>query len=155
MVYDITPPVLDTTTSPTVTVVTSVPTTTLDRVLVQLVFDNVRVTDNQYGQREGLAAGAFFWGVYLATSPTPNPDPNTLRWVAVPVLSPGAHFAVQWSLFSGLDYGPALDKAGTYYVFARFLDGAGNPSSASLRTAKLTLASGYRLPTARAALVLR
>lgn len=114
-----------------------------------LTFNNISVTDNLYGQNgENLPPGQQFWGVWVANSRSPNgiDDPN-LRWYPVRVASPAASFSIQWNLFSGLEYGPDGTKSGTYYVFVRFLDGAGNPSERYLST-EVTLDPGYELPKA-------
>jgi hypothetical protein len=67
----------------------------------------------------------------------------------VRVATPNSSFSVRWSLFSGLGYTSDLaNKPGDYYVFVRFLDGAGNPSSGSLKL-KVTLEPGYTLPSQR------
>ncbi len=43
--------------------------------------------------------------------------------------------------------GPDRNKPGDYFVYVRFLDGAGNPSSTALPVVKVTLAPGYTIPT--------
>jgi hypothetical protein len=112
-----------------------------------LTFSNISVTDNLYGQQgENLPAGRQFWGVWVANSRTDvsADDPN-LRWYPVRVPVPAASFSIVWNLFSGLDYGPRLDRPGDYFVYVRFLDGAGNPSAGFLKT-RLTLDPGYTVP---------
>lgn len=113
----------------------------------KLTFSNISVNDNLYGQfGENLPAGRQFWGVLMANSPTDvGVDSPTLRWYPVPVASPAATFTVDWNLFRGLNYGPALDKPGTYTVYVRFLDGAGNASLNAIKTT-VTLAPGYGVP---------
>ena len=140
--YDTTPPVLDMTKSPDV----SSPSTT-DSPVVTLNFSKIHVADNLYGPNEGLNNDAEFWGVWLASSRTANPNPATLKWSAAPVPQPGPDFSVTYSLFSGLNYGPVYDKAGDYYVFAKVLDGAGNASTSMIGTGKITLTSPYDIPT--------
>ncbi|EFO80858.1 hypothetical protein OSCT_1280 [Oscillochloris trichoides DG-6] len=87
-------------------------------ILTALNFSNVLVTDDYPGRH--------FWGVWLANSRTNNPTNTALVWY--PVEAPGTtnSFTIQnWSLLGGLK---ASDiSTGTYYVFARMLDGAGNP----------------------------
>jgi hypothetical protein len=61
------------------------------------------------------------------------------------VSTPATQFSLEWSLFSGLDYGTTLDKAGNYRVLVRFLDGAGNATQNMISTT-LTLDSGYIMP---------
>ncbi|HJZ49615.1 MAG TPA: hypothetical protein VKE41_20700 [Roseiflexaceae bacterium] len=125
---------------------------TANSVVRTLTFQSISVNDNLYGQSgENLPAGKQFWGVAIAntTSPTVTVDDSSLQWYPVRVATPGSSFSLQWNLFSGLGYTSDLaNKPGDYYVFVRFLDGAGNPSSASLKT-KVTLDAGYTLPTER------
>jgi hypothetical protein len=119
-------------------------------ILRTLSFSGVSVNDTLYGQFENLPAGQQFWGIWLANvnlTATPNitPDSPGLNWFPVPVGVPSAQFSMQWSLFSGLGYGPTQGHAGSYRVLVRFLDGAGNPSQGVLSTT-LTLDSGYTTP---------
>jgi hypothetical protein len=119
-------------------------------ILRTLNFSGVSVDDTLYGQYESLPAGQQFWGVWLANvnlTATPNitPDSPGLNWFPVPVGAPSAQFSLQWSLFSGLDYGPTQGHEGSYRVLVRFLDGAGNPTQGVLSTT-LTLDSGYTTP---------
>lgn len=125
-------------------------------ILRTLTFSNISVTDNQYGQHgENLPAGKQFWGVWLANSRQDNDAGNpNLQWFPVPVPVPDVSFSVQWNLFNGLGYGPDPNRAGDYYVYARFLDGAGNPSEGFLK-AHLTLDPGYQLPMVQLPLVVR
>jgi hypothetical protein len=116
-----------------------------------LTFKNISVTDNLFGQKESLPAGKQFWGVYIAntTVPTVTVDDPSLKWAAVHVPVPNDTFSVQWDLFSGLGYtGDLTTKSGDYYVFVRFLDGAGNPSVDAIKL-KVTLEAGYSIPTQR------
>jgi hypothetical protein len=117
-------------------------------IIRKLTFSNISVDDNLYGKRENLAAGAQFWGVWIANSTTDvAADSATLIWYPVRVPSPGSTFSVQWDLFSGLGFTSDLrNKSGTYYVYVRFLDGAGNPSQLALKTT-VTLDAGYTIPT--------
>jgi hypothetical protein len=116
-------------------------------ILTMLTFDNIEVHDNLFGPREGLAGNAEFWGVYVANSRQSNPTLNTLEWTAVPVDQQGTDFSVRWSLFAGL---PGASRTpGDYYVFVRFVDGAGNVSSEQevLQTQKITLEQNFSVPT--------
>ncbi|MBO9373590.1 MAG: exo-alpha-sialidase, partial [Chloroflexus sp.] len=73
--------------------------------------------------------GRGFWGVWLANSRTPVADPaNDPNLVWFPVEAPGDSnsFTITWSLASGLTEDQLTP--GPYYVYARILDGAGNPS---------------------------
>jgi hypothetical protein len=123
-------------------------------VLRTLSFQGINVTDNLYGQQANLpqlADGKQFWGVWLAnsTSSTATADDPNLHWYPVRVPNPDSSFTVEWNLFSGLGYTADLrNKPGTYYVFVRFLDGAGNPSTRSLKVTA-TLTDGYAIPTQR------
>ena len=86
-----------------------------------------------------------FWGVWIANSPTDvAADSPQLNWAPIAVPSPGPTFTVDWSLFSGLDT-PADRRAGVYFVYVRFLDGAGNASAAVLKT-QITLSSPFTMP---------
>ncbi|GAB4115698.1 MAG: sialidase family protein [Roseiflexaceae bacterium] len=115
-------------------------------------FSGVNVTDNLY--RSG-SPGTQFWGVWVANGPRNdlNPDPNDLLWVPVEVADPAASFSFSWNLFNN-GPGPATDQQGQYVVFVKFLDGAGNPSTATFSTT-VTLDAGYSLPTQRLPLVLK
>ncbi|MFL5801745.1 MAG: sialidase family protein [Roseiflexaceae bacterium] len=119
-------------------------------ILRTLSFSGINVNDTLYGQYESLPAGKQFWGVWIANvhlTATPNitPDSPGLNWFPLSVASPDAQFSVQWSLFTGLDYGATQGHEGNYNVFVRFLDGAGNPTQGVISTT-LTLDSGYTLP---------
>ncbi len=90
--------------------------------LQTLQFTNINVSDETY-------PGRGFWGVWIANSRTQLNDPldADLTWVPLRVDGTSPTFALEgWSLASGL---PANQvTAGTYYVYVRFLDGAGNAS---------------------------
>jgi len=127
-VYDTTAPTLSST-GPGVFSLGTTPST----LLVRLNFNGVQVSDNLYP-----APG--YWGIWVANSRTPVADPLTsdsLFWVPVETPGAGGQFSVpSWSLASGL---PASQVTpGDYYVYVRFLDGAGNPSAAYL-SAQTTL----------------
>lgn len=112
--------------------VTPLQNTTL---IADLAFSNVSVTDDRY-DREGRQ----FWGVWVANSRTPVSDPqNDANLFWVPLEAPGnaTSFTIEgWSLATGLL--PNQVTAGEYYVYVRFLDGAGNPTEGHL-TQSLTL----------------
>ena len=124
-------------------------------VIGTLSFSNTFVTDNVYGQLEGLPAGKQFWGVWVANyyagpagqagAPLNADDPR-LIYSPVQVVTPNAAFSLRWNVFNGLNQGPALNKDGVYYIYIRFLDGAGNPSKEHLRL-QTTLAPGYNVPS--------
>lgn len=108
--------------------------------LQDLTFTDVKVSDAQYSQvrSRGFAA------VWLAVSRTPLADPAgaDLEWALVPVPGNSSTFTVEdFSLATGL--APSQTTAGTYYVYARFVDGAGNPSDGALT---LTLTSSATAP---------
>lgn len=109
-----------------------------------LTFSDTNVTDNLYRPNN---PGTQFWGVWVANGPrnVANPDPAALSWFPVPVDQPAAAFSVKWNLFNA-GPGPKLDQEGSYTVFVRFLDGAGNPSTRIVSTT-LQLDAGYSLPT--------
>ncbi|WP_129629801.1 hypothetical protein [Candidatus Oscillochloris fontis] len=101
-------------------------------IMTTLNFSNILINDDYPGRH--------FWGVWLANSRTNNPTNTALVWY--PIEAPGTtnSFTIQnWSLLSGLK---ASDiSTGTYYVFARVLDGAGNPvpeSAIMVATVNLT-----------------
>jgi hypothetical protein len=124
-------------------------------IIRSLSFQNITVTDNLYGQQPNLpqlAAGKQFWGVWIAntTSLTITADDQSLNWYPVRVPTPDSSFTVKWNLFTGLGFTTDLrNKPGDYYVFVRFLDGAGNASTGSLPRLKVTLEAGYDIPTMR------
>jgi hypothetical protein len=104
-------------------------------VLSTLTVSNATVTDNLYP-----APG--FWGIWVANSRTQVSSPLTdenLVWT--PLETPGTtgSFTIDgWSLVTGIP--EAQRTAGEYFVYVRFLDGAGNPSDAFL-TDSVTLAA--------------
>lgn len=125
LVFDETPPQLDAA-DPGALSATADPSADL---LQDLTFSDIKVSDAQYSQTRSRG----FWGVWLAVSRTPvaNPAAADLEWVMVGVPGNSTTFTVQdFSLASGL--APSQVTAGTYYVYARFLDGAGNPSDEAL-----------------------
>lgn len=122
-----------------------------------LQFNGISVTDNLYGKVAGiqpqLADGKQFWGVWVANSRTAINDPvidaegTFLQWTPIYISNPGSSFSIPWSVFAGLNYNPLdASKTGDYYVYVRFLDGAGNGSREFLST-KVTLTSGFSVPT--------
>jgi hypothetical protein len=119
--FDDEDPVLSTTAPGTITI-------TLDpqaTILADLSFSNINVTDLVYDK-----SGRKFWGVWLAVSRTAtNPDTDsTLVWT--PLAAPGTSnsFTIEnFSLATGLPAGSLTP--GDYFVYARFLDGAGNSTT--------------------------
>jgi hypothetical protein len=127
-----------------------------------LSFKNISVDDNLYGQQANLppqlSPGKQFWGVWIAntTSPTITVDDPSLNWYPVRVPTPNSSFTVTWDLFSGLGITTDMrNRPGDYYVFVRFLDGAGNASTRSLSKVKVTLTAGYDIPTQRLPVLIR
>ena len=106
------------------------------------------MSDNLYGQQgEGLPSGRQFWGVWIANSRTPTAPTDPARWSPVEVPTHASDFTIDWSLFGGL--GNQANPAVDYYVFVRFLDGAGNPTREAdiIETGMITLESGFTRPT--------
>lgn len=133
--YDPTPPTLVTTGTLEVNV-----HATRGAILANLNVAGNEVTDNMY-------PGRGFWGVWVANSRTPVADPatdTTLAWQALPISGTASNFTLaNWSLIGGLPL--AQQTPGDYYVYLRFLDGAGNPTAGYLSN-KVTL-TAITLPT--------
>lgn len=110
-----------------------------------LSFSGVDVTDAIYQSITNKP----FWGVWVAASKTQysegdtNTDSSPLRWTPIQVASPSASFSIDFSLASGQGGTSLADYAGTYYVYVKFLDGAGNPSTKTLISDPITLTTGY------------
>ncbi|MDW8402686.1 exo-alpha-sialidase [Chloroflexus sp.] len=142
LTYDVTPPVLNSG-DVQVQAISGAPT-----IVVQLQFNSLSVTDNLY-------PGRGFWGVWLANSRSPVANPASdpgLVWTPVEAPGSGTSFSLIWSLASGLP--DAQVTAGTYYVYARVLDGAGNPSATALPVATITI-DQVTLPTVFVPLLVR
>lgn len=135
-IYDVEAPVLTNAASAGLTV-TSSPNATL---ITRLDIANATVTDNAY-------PGRGFWGVWVANSRTPVADPAndpSLFWLPLEAPGTGNSFSITgWSLASGLR--PDQITSGTYHVYVRFLDGAGNPTSGFL-TASVNLTGAPTAP---------
>jgi hypothetical protein len=138
----------------------SVISDSVNSIIRSLSFQGISVNDNLYGKQPNLPqlpAGKQFWGVWLAntTSPSITVDDASLNWYPVRVSEPNSSFTVKWDLFSGLNFTTDLrNKPGDYYVFVRFLDGAGNASTGSLKV-KVTLTAGYDIPSVRLPMLAR
>jgi hypothetical protein len=142
LIFDSDFPKLTTSANPMVTLPLS--TTSI---IVPLSFENINVNDTTYGDAENLNPGRQFWGVWIANSRTPTPPPtDSPSWSPVEVPTHASDFTIDWSLFGGL--GNQANPAGDYYVFVRFLDGAGNPTREAdiIETGKITLESGFTRP---------
>lgn len=113
-------------------------------VLQDLTFTNINVRDDTYRPTGDPDPNRRWWGVWLANAVEPVDDPiNQLEWdvlaappsVAVPNGAGGTNYQVtvqDWSLTYGID--PSQRIPGEdYFVYVRFLDGAGNPTERVLR----------------------
>jgi len=132
----------------------SVTAANTNSVLRTFSFQGITVTDNLYGQQANLpqlAAGKQFWGVWMANATSDvGADSAALNWYPVRVGAPNNSFTVTWPILAGLNfsYTELRNKPGTYFVYVRFLDGAGNASVASIKTTAI-LTAGYDVPTVR------
>jgi hypothetical protein len=95
-------------------------------VLQNLSFENITVSDSQYPDE--------FWGVWIANAPEAVSDPLNspeLEWTVVEVPASdrnGSSFVLEdWSLATGLE-SSELQSNEDYFIYVRFLDGAGNPT---------------------------
>ncbi len=117
-------------------------------ILVNLEFVELSVTDNLY-------PGRGFWGVWIANSREPVDDPINdpeLVWTPVPVFGDSNSFTLTWSVVTGL---PETQRTpGIYYIYARVLDGAGNPSAAALPVTVVVI-DELTYPTVRVPLIAR
>ncbi len=120
-----------------------------------------------------------FWGLWIAVEylgkgadaesqypPLPNGGLtfDNLRWQPVEVPNAVAGARVRFNLFDGVlnrtassptnGFGLDLTKDGTYRVYVKALDGAGNASTATYSTT-LRLDPGYELPTIRLPVIRR
>lgn len=79
--------------------------------------------------------GRGFWGVWVANSRTSLTDAatnGTLQWTPIQAPGTGTSFTLDWSLATGLSTSQLTP--GTYYIYMRFLDGAGNPTDGVIST---------------------
>ncbi len=118
--YDSIKPVLENSASVTMTIQSN----PLSTILTDLEFGNVQVTDAYPGG---------YWGVWVTnslTSTNPLTD-TTLLWSPVKVDQAGTSPVVKnWSLATRLPVSiSSLPPGTTFYVYVRFLDGAGNPTA--------------------------
>jgi hypothetical protein len=120
-----------------------------------------------------------FWGLWIAVEylgkeanaetlrpplPAGGLTFDNLRWQPVEVPNAAAGARVRFNLFSGVldrtapsptnGFGPDLTKDGTYRVYVKALDGAGNASTATYSTT-LRLDPGYEVPTIRLPIIRR
>lgn len=119
----------------------------VNSIIRELTFSGIDVDDTTYGNNENLSAGKQFWGVWIANSRSQVADPNTanLQWYPVPVLTPNASFKVSWNIFNGI---PSANRTpGTYFIYVKFLDGAGNATIETLPVEQASLTEGFAVPT--------
>jgi hypothetical protein len=116
-----------------------------------------------------------FWGLWIAveylgkganaeSQYPPLTSFDNLRWQPVEVPNAAAGARVRFNLFEGVldrtassptnGFGPDLTKDGTYRVYVKALDGAGNASTATYSTT-LRLDPGYEVPTIRLPIIRR
>lgn len=114
-----------------------------------LTFSDTDVADPIFQE----ATGRPFWGIWATVSKTRytedeiNDQSSTLQWAAIPIPQAGANFNADLSLATGQNTSDLSGYAGKYYVYIKFLDGAGNPSTKTLISEPITLQAGYQLPT--------
>lgn len=132
-------------------------TDVLNSILVDLDFEGISVTDDMYGTQPDESHP--FWGVSIANSREEIAAANTaqldaLNWQAVEVNSAdiagtdgsGVTFTVSdWNLFNGLSQDQ--QNGGNFYIYARVMDGAGNASTATLKSNTIALSDNFVLPT--------
>jgi hypothetical protein len=131
LIFDDQAPILNELAPGTLTVASNAQTT----LIADLNFNSISVTDDRYN-----ANGRSFWGVWVANSRSPVADPQNdpnLFWVPLRATGTGNSFTLSgWSLETGLL--PNQVTPGDYYVYVRFLDGAGNPTTGHI-SAQVTL----------------
>lgn len=121
--YDVTQTIIVDTTKPVLAegasfTITSDPNATI---LEKLSFSNVQVTDAYPGG---------YWGVWVANSLTQVNDTSTLNWTPVELETKGTSPVLEdWSVLTGLNRSvSSFTGSQTFYIYVRFLDGAGNPT---------------------------
>lgn len=113
-----------------------------------LNFSGVNVTDTIYQQ----ATGKSFWGIWVAVSTQLLDSENAintsnLQWQPIFIDTPSNSFSSSISLASGQGAStPDGTAPGTYYIYVKFLDGAGNASTKTLISDRVTLVRGYAYP---------
>ncbi|MFV9503390.1 MAG: hypothetical protein AB4911_02375 [Oscillochloridaceae bacterium umkhey_bin13] len=125
LIYDPAKPVLTASTPQSLSAPLADPQATIVR---QLVVREVTVVDNLY-------PGRGFWGVWVANSRTPIADPVSdpnLRWFPAQAPGTSSDVTLPWSLAAGLERSQMT--TGDYYIYVRFLDGAGNATDSFLTT---------------------
>ncbi len=122
LIYDITPPDASSAPSASLTAAAGVFSGTIG-------LSGGTITDDLYS-----ASGRQYWGVWVANAKCigdvvggcPTDTASQLRWGAVPVTDPTT---IPWNLLHGLNQVPS---SGLYRTYIRFLDGAGNASTAAV-----------------------
>lgn len=104
--------------------------------IVNLSFSSVNVSDSYPGG---------YWGAWVANSLTPLSNPlseEDLIWSPAPMDPAGASPVLEdWSLLTGLNRtAKSFTGSQTFYVYVRFLDGAGNPTDRVI-SQQITLAN--------------
>jgi hypothetical protein len=130
LVLDTSEPVLDLTNPGTITVTDRSPNDTL---LVDIDLTDINLSD---AELPGVTTSSdrAFWGVWVAVSRTAVTNPSgdsRLEWVEIE--TPGESNTLrieEFSLASGLDDNEIT--SGTYFIYVRFLDRAGNVSEDAL-----------------------
>lgn len=130
LIYDTTPPVVASDPSLTFT-----PTGSATDVFEgEFTISGGSVTDDLYP--------GGYWGVWVAVEKdtgSADDTASTLKWGAAKVTSG----TFDWNLRNGMD---GVLEGGTYRVYVRFLDGAGNPSSTGINTTvTVTLPTSYQV----------
>ncbi len=130
-----------------------------DNVLVSLSIEGITIEDQTYGEREEQD----FWGIWLANSEEKITITETaalanqqaldmLDWKPVHVQNATVaggntyDLMLDWSLVAGIQ-SPNYDEQTTYYIYARVLDGAGNPSDEVLGPVEVPLVANPDRPT--------
>ncbi len=137
-------PVLNTLTLTPTLIITVNPSATI---LADLKFSDIQVTDAYPGG---------YWGAWVTNSLTPVTNPLTdtaLLWTPVRIPDQANPVIKGWSLASRLPVSfKSLQPNTTFYVYTRFLDGAGNPTdgviSQTITLANITLPRQF-LPAVR------
>jgi hypothetical protein len=131
----------------------------LESVLVDLHFTQMSVTDNLYGSKDGEEMP--FWGVQVANSrediPVSEGDrlEQELNWQAVAVTEVAVEEGAEgrtytftlpdWNLTTNLATTEPI--GGSYYVYARVMDGAGNVSTEVLQSNEVQVSENVVMPT--------
>jgi hypothetical protein len=129
-----------------------------DSVEIDLLFEDVAITDDLYGTKAGEERP--FWGVWLANSRENIPLSEVSRleseldWQAIEVQgsyvqsgnssTPYTFTIPKWNLYNGL--ATSDQGGGDYYVYARIMDGAGNLTTVVLQSNTVNLSNNPTMP---------